>query len=227
MNNLLEKSRGLFLAGVLVALWFATQLFGAFLGYAVFGNAMAPLMLISHGLAVCVLWALLARARAKHVRAAPAAVIRGTVQARDVLLLGSLMLVGYAAHQAYVIAVGQPQEDYMRKVMALSPDQLAIVVATAALIVPISEELAFRHVLPGLPAEPAPRLDAFSAIRVGLAILVFACLHLQYHFLSTFVLLMWVASLCMLARWKTGGMVLPVALHGFASLLALAFNLLY
>lgn len=223
MNNLIEKIRGVVLAVVMAAGWLLLQVLGAYFA----GEHLAWRMLLSHGVAAIALWLMLRWGQAKFPRYAPAPITRGSIQTRDVLILGSLMFLGYAANYLFAMVVGQPQEPYMHVVMSLGVGDLAMVVFAAAVIVPMSEELVFRHVLPGLTAEPAPRLELLAIVRVVAAIAVFVWGHNQYQFVSTMVLLGLVAMLCMVARWKTGGLLLPVALHGFASLLALAFNAIY
>ena len=227
MKKPIAEFLSLLFAGALLLPWFAGQVVGAFAAFATVGNSLPVVLLFGHALATALLWMAVSWACKRWPKAAPPSPSVGAFSLKDAMRLGGLMFAGYAIHHIFVKVTGQRQEHYMQQVMALPGWQFAVAVGAASFLVPLSEELAFRHVLSGLPSAPAPELNVGGWFRILVAVFVFACIHRQYEFLSTFVLLIWVAIVCMWARWKTGGLALPVALHGFASILALIFNCFY
>lgn len=133
----------------------------------------------------------------------------------------------YLAHHVFVLSRHQPQEPWMAQVAGFNTLNYLIMAAGAITVVPLSEEVMFRQILSRLPAKPMPRIDVRLGVAMAVACLAFAAMHYQYQFASTIVLVGAVGVVCMWARWRTGGLALPIALHSFASLLALAFNALY
>ena len=225
MKNLLEKFGG-FLALLLMVGWFAIQTFGGQAGTALFGNSTPVRLLAGHTLAALFLWVAIRAVLSRSEKAGVKPIQIGSVRRNDVLILGGLMLAGYALERLYTALFGIQAETYMQGLLSLPSWQLALMLVTVILVAPISEELLFRHVLPGLPAEPAPKIGRGIWVRMILSALLFMLVHSQYQQTSTLLLMLWVAIVCTAARWKTGGLALPVGLHGFASVLALGFQLL-
>ena len=85
-------------------------------------------------------------------------------------------------------------------------------------IAPLGEELAFRHFLLNLFPFRKP---LWAGVAIVVTALAFASIHLQYTFKSTVVLLFVLALMLAYARVKTGGLLVPMAMHACASLLAL------
>jgi uncharacterized protein len=152
----------------------------------------------------------------------------GRVSAQD-WARGLLATLGlYLLHHLFVMARHQPQEPWMAQVAGLGTMDYLIMAVGVATVVPVSEEVMFRQILSRLPSDPAPRINARLVVCMLLSCAAFAGMHYsQYQFVSTMALVGAVGVVCMWARWRTGGLALPVVLHGFASLLALAFNALY
>lgn len=141
-------------------------------------------------------------------------------------LLATLGL--YLLHHLFVMARHQPQEPWMAQVAGLNTMDYLIMAVGVATVVPVSEEVMFRQILSRSPSDPRPTIDARLGVSMALSCAAFAGMHYsQYQFASTMVLVGAVGVVCMWARWRTGGLALPLVLHGFASLLALAFNALY
>lgn len=151
----------------------------------------------------------------------------GHVARRD-WLQGFAVIFGlYAMHHGFVLASDQPQEKFMAEVVAMNWRYLLLVVLVIVTVVPLNEELLFRHVLPGMPSQPKPKLDLDIVLRSALACVLFWCLHSQYEHASTKLLVAAVGLTCLWARWATGGLALPIALHALASVLAVIFNFFY
>lgn len=226
MKNLLEKLGG-FLALFLMLGWFVAQTFGGLAGTALFGAATPVRLFAGHTLAALFLLGTIRAVLSCSEKAGVTLIRFGNVQRADVLILGGMMFAGYALERLFTALCGIQAETYMQDLLSLPPWQLSLMLVTVILVAPISEELLFRHVLPGLPAEAAPKIGRGTWVRMILSALLFMWIHSQYKQTSTLLLMLWVAVVCTAARWRTGGLALPVGLHGFASILALGFHLLH
>ncbi|MCS5514715.1 CPBP family intramembrane metalloprotease [Pseudomonas qingdaonensis] len=89
---------------------------------------------------------------------------------------------------------------------------------------PLGEELAFRHFLLNLFPFRKP---LWAVVAIVVSALAFAAIHLQYTFRSTVVLLFILALMLAYARIRTGGLLVPMAMHACASTLALAMYPLF
>ena len=93
-----------------------------------------------------------------------------------------------------------------------------LLVGMVIILAPLGEELAFRHFLLNLFPFGKP---LWAGVAIVVTALAFASIHLQYTFKSTVVLLFVLALMLAYARVKTGGLLVPMAMHACASLLAL------
>nr|WP_231390719.1 MULTISPECIES: CPBP family intramembrane glutamic endopeptidase [Pseudomonas] len=91
-------------------------------------------------------------------------------------------------------------------------------------LAPLGEELAFRHFLLNLFPFRKP---LWAVVAIVVSALAFAAIHLQYTFRSTVVLLFILALMLAYARIRTGGLLVPMAMHACASTLALAMYPLF
>lgn len=227
MNNLAQKTGSFFLAGIIlvgcfVASYYVTE------GNELLKTSSVPLRLlaaqgVSALIALGALWL--------FSRWTPALGFHppriGLASRRDWLYGLGAMLVLYTLHHAFVMARDQQQEAWMAQIMAMDWMSFVLLAVVSTTVVPLNEELLFRQVLPGMPAQPLAKLMGATLFRVALAIWLFWFVHTQYEHTSTRLLVGAVGAVCMWARWRTGGLALPIALHGFASALAFGFNALY
>jgi uncharacterized protein len=133
----------------------------------------------------------------------------------------------YLAQHAWCAVVDIPKEPYMAALyLGKTPLQIGLFLLTALTIAPLAEELAFRHFLLG--SFPHRRSNAWAAIGTVVTAFAFAVLHMsQYRYPSTIALMVVLGGLFAAARIKTGGLVLPVALHIEAVALGLLLNELH
>lgn len=134
----------------------------------------------------------------------------------------SSVVVVYLLAYNYAALVGQPPEPFMLQFMAMLDagslvDRL-LLVGMVIILAPLGEELAFRHFLLNLFPFRKP---LWAGVAIVVTALAFASIHLQYTFKSTVVLLFVLALMLAYARVKTGGLLVPMAMHACASLLAL------
>ena len=94
---------------------------------------------------------------------------------------------------------------------------------TILVLAPVGEEILFRGVL----------LNVFRTTHawtlwVGVVIisLVFASVHSQYQNLSTLAEMVALSGIFAWARIRSGGLLLPILLHSFASVLGTVFSLI-
>jgi membrane protease YdiL (CAAX protease family) len=130
----------------------------------------------------------------------------------------------YGVKHAWSVFHGVPQEPFMATLyLGKSTLQVFVFLVTAVTIVPLAEELAFRHFLLGsLPYRRSKFWAATSAFGTAL---VFAAGHMpqyQYHSTEAFILLL--GFMFAAARIATGGLVLPVVLHAEAAAIGLLLN---
>jgi membrane protease YdiL (CAAX protease family) len=129
----------------------------------------------------------------------------------------------YLLEFAYTKALGICPELFVRQLyVGRSPANIAVLLATIIVLVPIGEELAFRYFLLG--AIPYKRGKRWSAAAVLITATVFTAVHMQYQNTATLVLLFLVACVLAMVRIVTGGLLVPIFLHSEAALMALILN---
>lgn len=150
--------------------------------------------------------------------------VRGVGRPRDWVLGALAVLALYLADFGYCVWRGIPKESHMALLyVGKTPSQVMLFLATALLVTPVAEELAFRHFLLGIVPHRSARLWALVGT-VGTAA-VFAFSHGgQYEHGSTLVLLFLLGCVFALARIVTNGLALPIAMHFLAILTALLLN---
>lgn len=206
------------LALLAVLLYGVAQIVGAFL----FGKDMDFVLSLfgAHLVACAVIGGLYLFLR-RNARAGHA--FRGADFSGKALWLGlSSVVVVYLLAYNYAALVNQPPEPFMLQFMGLlgagSLADRVLLVGMVIVLAPLGEELAFRHFLLNLFPFKKPLWRLAAIVVTALA---FASIHLQYTFKSTVVLLFVLALMLAYARVKTGGLLVPMAMHACASTLAL------
>lgn len=155
---------------------------------------------------------------------------------KGMLVLGNSvrrpLLVGIAVVAAlylltYVLAfiLELPREQTMVQHYAgKTPFQVGVMILAMLIVVPVSEELGFRHFLLGLL--PFNRSVLLGGIAVSLSSALFMYVH-SYNHLPTMLLMFALGVVFAVARIVSGGMLAPVALHAFAVLLGLSIDALF
>lgn len=154
---------------------------------------------------------------------------RGEHFSAKALWLGlSSVVVVYLLAYNYAAWVNQPPEPFMLQFMTLlgagSPVDRLLLAGMVIILAPLGEELAFRHFLLNLFPFKKP---LWALVAIVVTALAFASIHLQYTFTSTVVLLFILALMLAYARVKTGGLLVPMAMHACASGLALGLYPLF
>lgn len=134
------------------------------------------------------------------------------------------MALVYLIGLAYAKALGIPREPYMANIYdGKTAIEISLMLLAVVTIVPISEEFALRYFLLG--AMTFGRSAAWRVLAVIGTSVIFSLLHWpQYQFSHTKAIVFAVGCVCGWARVKSGGMLLPISLHAFASALATALN---
>jgi membrane protease YdiL (CAAX protease family) len=147
----------------------------------------------------------------------------GRIWQRASVLPAVAVLALYSVEFGYEQLTAQPPEIWVQQLLMLPPLQLASAFFTILILAPVSEEIIFRGII----------LNVFRTSRtwtlwagVVIIALVFAAIHTQYRHLSTLMELMVLSAIFAWARFRSGGLALPVMLHAFASALAVIFTLL-
>ncbi|CAI8769126.1 MULTISPECIES: CPBP family intramembrane glutamic endopeptidase [Pseudomonas] len=134
--------------------------------------------------------------------------------------LASVALL-YVASYAFSKWIGQPPEPFMQQFMsALQAGSIynsGILLFLILVLAPLGEELAFRHFLINLFAF---KKTFWRYAAILFSALLFTAIHWQYSFKTTLVSLFVLALMLAIARLATGGLLLPMIMHGFAGLLA-------
>lgn len=216
------KRIGLALLGLL--LYFAAQFAGAFL----FGSGLDfTLALFGAHLVACVAIGGLYLFLRRNPLAGHA--FKGAHFSYKALWLGLTSVVAvYLLAYNYAALVNQPPEPFMLQFMTLlgagSLADRVLLTSMVIVLAPFGEELAFRHFLLNLFPFRKP---LWAAVAMVVSALAFAAIHLQYTFKSTVVLLFILALMLAYARIRTGGLLVPMAMHACASTLALAMYPLF
>lgn len=140
-----------------------------------------------------------------------------------VLAWGALgVAAAYVAQHLWRCANGVAPEPYMDLVLMGTPLELGVRMAALFVLVPLSEELAHRHVLMGsLGWERGGWRRWLALLAVSLW---FSLIHGQYGNPSTFVLLFCVACILAWARMASRSVLVPMLLHALAVGMALALH---
>ncbi|NER59039.1 CPBP family intramembrane metalloprotease [Pseudomonas sp. MAFF212428] len=217
-------ARRIALALLAVLLYGVAQIVGAF----VFGKDMDFILALfgAHLVACAVIGGLYLWLR----RNGPAGhAFKGANFSGKALWLGlSSVVVVYLLAYNYAALVAQPPEPFMLQFMSMLDsgslvDRL-LLVGMVIILAPVGEELAFRHFLFNLFPFKQP---LWALLAIVVTALAFASIHLQYTFKSTVVLLFVLALMLAYARLKTGGLLVPMAMHACASTLALVLYPLF
>lgn len=116
-----------------------------------------------------------------------------------------------------------PLEPWLSFVTNANASQLAVIAVLAIIAAPISEELAFRHFL--LAALPFKRNLLYAFLTVLGGAFVFMLMH-SYEFWMTNLLMFLLAIVFAIARIRTGGLIVPILMHGTASAIGLTIILI-
>jgi uncharacterized protein len=131
--------------------------------------------------------------------------------ARGMLVVSSLYVVTYGV----ALYLRQPRELSMVMLYSLkTPAENVVMVISLLVLPPIVEELAFRHFL--LSVLPFKANRGIAAIAIVATALFFAFQHRQYAYMTSYLLLFALGVVFARARIRSGGMVLPIALHTYA-----------
>lgn len=131
--------------------------------------------------------------------------------ARGMLVVSSLYVVTYGL----ALYLRQPREPSMLMLYSLkTPAENVVMVISLLVLPPIVEELAFRHFL--LSVLPFKANRWIASIAIVITALFFAFQHRQYAYMTSYLLLFALGVVFARARIRSGGMVLPIALHSYA-----------
>lgn len=130
--------------------------------------------------------------------------------------------VVYLATYIAAYLLGQPREPSMVSLYQFKTDiQVIVLVISLLLLPPIVEELAFRHfILSILPFNASVRIAWVAITATGL---FFVYTH-SYIYLTSNLLIFALAMIFGLARIRSGGLLLPIALHAYAIAFGLVCN---
>jgi uncharacterized protein len=147
----------------------------------------------------------------------------GCVRQRSSVLPAVAVLAVYTIEFGYGKLTGQSPETWVINLLHQPLWQLITVFITILVLAPVGEEILFRGVL----------LNVFRTTHawtlwVGVVIisLVFASVHSQYQNLSTLAEMVALSGIFAWARIRSGGLLLPILLHSFASVLGTVFSLI-
>lgn len=128
--------------------------------------------------------------------------------------------VCYGLTYAITIYLGYGRENVMKSLgWGMNTNQYWLLMASIVVLPPIVEELAFRHFLmTALPIEAAKWIGWFAIV---LTATWFWHVHSAYNYWPTKALMFAMGLVLGWARFATGGLLLPVALHSMAEVIAL------
>lgn len=129
-----------------------------------------------------------------------------------IVIVTLLYLVDYGA----ALWMGQPREPRMVQLYdGLTPVQIAVMLVSMPILVPIVEELVFRHFL--LSVLPFKKSGWIAGLAVVVTAALFSLIHKSaYIFPTTFVLLFALGVVFAVARIRTDGVALSMGLHAYA-----------
>lgn len=148
---------------------------------------------------------------------------KGVFSIRGCVIGLAVVLVAYAATEAANFIQDVPLEPWLGFISEARPAELMLIALVVIIVVPISEELAFRHFF--LSVVPFNRGGSYKVVAVILSATVFTLMH-SYEYWATNALMFFLAIVFAVARIKSGGLLLPMILHGFASSIGLGIILL-
>jgi len=148
---------------------------------------------------------------------------RGAISRRAYVTGLTAVAALYAISEIIEWVQGIPLEPWLSFVTNADLSQLIFIALLAIVVAPISEELAFRHFL--LAALPFKRNRFYTVSAVLVGATVFMLMH-SYEFWVTNVLMFLLAVVFAIARIKTGGLLLPILLHGAAGALGMTIILI-
>lgn len=140
---------------------------------------------------------------------------------RSVVVQGLVAVtIIYLAVYGAALWMGQPREPRMMRLYdGLTPVQIAVMLASMPILVPVVEELVFRHFL--LSVLPFKKNGWVAGVAVVVMAVLFALGHTSYEYTTTYVLLFALGVVLALARIRTDGLALPMGLHAYAIVFAL------
>lgn len=151
----------------------------------------------------------------------------GTMSKPLVLTTGGAVLATYLAAHGVAWLLGLPREPSMQTLFRFqtTPVQHIVVVASLLVLVPIAEELLYRHFVLSVFPWQNNAWWAFAGVLASAGL--FTAIHDHYVYWTTYATLFLFAFIVGVARVASGGLALPVLLHLFAVVIALALNSLY
>ncbi|KVL32097.1 hypothetical protein WS98_21370 [Burkholderia territorii] len=146
----------------------------------------------------------------------------GTWGRRDLVIGTTTLSALYFAVTALEYWMGQPREAIMASLYQFkTPPQIVVFVTALLVLPPIVEELAFRHFL--LSVLPFRKNRIVAVIAVVTTALYFSHAHGYQHW-TTNVEMFVVGVVLAIARIRSNGLLLPVALHAYTISLALVLD---
>lgn len=129
----------------------------------------------------------------------------------------------YVAIYVTAYILGQPREPYMVSLyQSQTSGQIVLLIFSLLLLVPIVEELAFRHfLLSTLPFNSNNVWISWTALFA--TALVFVSAH-SYIYMTSKILIFFLGLIFGIVRVFTGGLLLPILLHTYAIMLGLVCN---
>ena len=146
------------------------------------------------------------------------------IKSLEVWAVGGLAIAAlYFTEFAYRAAMDVPREAYMQLLyVGKTPTQVIVFLASVCILVPIAEELAFRYFLLG--AFPYKRSNLWRSVAIVATSIIFTVVHVQYQHAATLILMFLVGCVLAEARIASGSLLVPIALHSQAALMALVLN---
>lgn len=140
-----------------------------------------------------------------------------------IFCLAAVLFLYLAAHGIGLV-FGYSREQYMQDVYQHQETlfQMVVFLISLAVLVPIVEELVFRHFI--LSVIPFEKNIWLAVLTILASSVVFALLHQQYELWTTYATLFGFAVVAGVARVMSRGMLLPILLHAFAIAVALILN---
>lgn len=137
------------------------------------------------------------------------------------LLIGIISLsIGLAVITLIELLLKQPIEPSMKGVNLFS---LPIsIVLSLLLLVPIYEEIFFRHFI--LATLPFKINKWLTVLVISITSLLFCIVHKQYIYLTTYLWLFFVSIVYCLVRINSNGLLLPILLHSYTIFLVLLLS---
>lgn len=151
----------------------------------------------------------------------------GTISKRLALTTVVAVLATYLTAYGVDWLLGNHQEQFMETLFRFqtTPAQMVTTLAALVLLVPIAEELMFRHFILSIFPFQINVWWATGAVIFSAA--VFTVMHVQYDYWTTYATLAVFALIVGVARVLSGGVALPMFLHSFAVVISLSVNSLY